>query len=162
MPFEPVGDIAHIETIAAGKGVRDLQRLRRLYGKGRWRKLKGVALVRLRSGTMRKAELHWYEAHGIGRKEIASDMSTKIRKARRRPGTRFVVCMENSAYPASLELHKIYRVLEDEEAAREGDLRVVDESGEDYLYPADWFAILDLPRRVRTSLLRRSTRLQSA
>jgi len=57
-------------TIAVGKGIRDLQRLRRLYGRGRWRKLKGVASVRLRSGTIRKAELHWYEAHGIGRKEI--------------------------------------------------------------------------------------------
>lgn len=70
MPFEIVGEIRQIETIAAGKGIRDLQRLRRLYGGGRWRKLKGVASVRLRSGTIRTAELHWYEAHGIGRKEI--------------------------------------------------------------------------------------------
>lgn len=72
------------------------------------------------------------------------------------------MCVENSAYPASLELHKIYRVLPDEDAALEGDLRIVDESGEDYLYPAAWFAAVDLPRRVRTSLLRRSARLQSA
>jgi len=72
------------------------------------------------------------------------------------------VCIENSAYPASLELHKIYRVLPDEDAAREGDLRIVDESGEDYLYPAEWFATVDLPLRVRTSVLRRSARLQSA
>jgi len=70
MPFEIVGEITQIQTIAVGRNIRDLQRLRRLYGGGRWRKLKGVALVRLRSGTMRKAELHWYEAHGIGRKEI--------------------------------------------------------------------------------------------
>ena len=70
MPFEIVGEITQVATIAEGKGVRDRQRLRRLYGSGRWRKLKGVALVRLRSGTIRKAELHWYEAHGIGRKEI--------------------------------------------------------------------------------------------
>lgn len=70
MPFEIVGEVTQIETIAAGKGIRDLQRLRRLYGRGRWRKLKGVALVRLRSGTLRNAELHWYEAHGIGRQEI--------------------------------------------------------------------------------------------
>lgn len=66
---------------------------------------------------------------------------------------RFVVCIENGAYPASLELHKLYRVLPDEDAAREGDLRIVDESGEDYRYPAEWFAAVDLPRRVRTSLL---------
>ena len=70
MPFEIVGEITQIETIATGKGIRDRQRLRRLYGRGRWRKLKGVALVRLRSGTIRRAELHRYEAHGIGRKEI--------------------------------------------------------------------------------------------
>jgi len=72
------------------------------------------------------------------------------------------VCVENSGYPASLELHKIYRVFPDEDAARDRDLRVVDESGEDYLYPAEWFAAVELPRRVRTSLLRRSARLQLA
>jgi len=70
MPFEIVGDIAQVETIAVGKRIRDLPRLRRLYGRGRWRKLKGVALVRLGSGKIRKAELHWYEAHGLGQKEI--------------------------------------------------------------------------------------------
>jgi hypothetical protein len=70
MPFELVGDITQVETIATGRRIRELTRLRRLYGRGRWRKLKGVALVRLRSGALRRAELHWYEAHGIGRKEI--------------------------------------------------------------------------------------------
>lgn len=70
MPFEIVSEISQVETIAAGKRIRDLPRLRRLYGTGRWRKLKGVALVRLSSGKIRKAEVHWYEAHGIGRKEI--------------------------------------------------------------------------------------------
>jgi hypothetical protein len=70
MPFEVVGEIIQIQTIAVSTSIRDLRRLRRLYGRGRWRKLKGVALVRLRSGTLRLAELHWYEAHGIGRKEI--------------------------------------------------------------------------------------------
>jgi hypothetical protein len=70
-----------------------------------------------------------------------------------------VVCIDNSAYPASLELHKIYRVLADDTAVATGDLRIVDESGED---PAAWFAAVDLPRRVRTSLLRRPARLESA
>ena len=63
------------------------------------------------------------------------------------------MCIQNTGYPASLELHKIYRVLPDQDAAAEGDLRVIDESGEDYLYPAEWFAAVELPRRVRTSLL---------
>jgi len=70
MNFDIVGEITQIETVAAGPTIRDLPRLRRLYGKGRWRKLKGVARVRLRSGRTREAELHWYEAHGTGRKEI--------------------------------------------------------------------------------------------
>ena len=59
-----------IETIAAGRGIRDLPRLRRLYGKGRWRKMKGSARICLRDGRIRLAELHWYEAHGIGKKEF--------------------------------------------------------------------------------------------
>lgn len=70
MDFEVVGEISQVETIAVGTTIRDLPRLQRVYGRGRWRKLKGVALVRLRSGRIREAELHWYEAHGIGRKEI--------------------------------------------------------------------------------------------
>ena len=70
MDFEIVGDLADVETIATGRGVRELPRLRRLYGKGRWRKMKGVTRIRLRDGRIRLAELHWYEAHGIGKKEF--------------------------------------------------------------------------------------------
>jgi hypothetical protein len=68
--FEIIGEITEIETIAIGSKIRDITRLRKMYGKGRWRKLKGVATVRLRSGRIRLAELHWYEAHGIGRKDM--------------------------------------------------------------------------------------------
>jgi hypothetical protein len=70
MNFEILGDISDIETIARGTGIRDLPRLSRLYGHANWRKLKGVARVRLVTGRIRLAEVHWYEAHGIGRKEI--------------------------------------------------------------------------------------------
>ena len=70
MDFDVVGDITGIETIAAGRGIRDLPRLRRLYGKGYWRKMKGTARIRLRSGRIRRAEIHSYEAHGIGKKEF--------------------------------------------------------------------------------------------
>jgi hypothetical protein len=65
-----LGPITNVEVIAAGASVRDRTRLRRLYGPGRWRKMKGVARIRLHSGAVRLAELHWYEAHGIGRKEV--------------------------------------------------------------------------------------------
>jgi len=70
MNFEIISEITEIETIAVGQKIRDVARLRRKFGPGRWRKLKGIARVRLRSGRIRLAELHWYEAHGIGRKEM--------------------------------------------------------------------------------------------
>ena len=70
MSFEIITEISQVELIAVGNRIRDIRRLRKVYGKGRWRKLKGTAQIRLRSGRIRLAELHWYEAHGIGRKEI--------------------------------------------------------------------------------------------
>jgi hypothetical protein len=66
---------------------------------------------------------------------------------------KFAVCVDNDGYPASLELHKIYRVMPDEDAESDGDLRIVDESGEDYLYPAERFVLLKLPQAVEKSLL---------
>jgi hypothetical protein len=68
--FEIVGEISVLETIASGRGIRDLRRLQRNYGKGRWRKMKGSARIRLRNGDVRIAEVHWYEAHGIGKREF--------------------------------------------------------------------------------------------
>lgn len=70
MYFEIVGAIAHVETFAVGSSIREIGRLRKLYGRGRWRKRKGIARVRLPDGVTRLAEVHWYEAHGIGRKEF--------------------------------------------------------------------------------------------
>ena len=69
MHFEIIGEVAAAETIASGSGIREIKRLRRVYGKGRWRKRKGVARVQLRDGSVRQAELHWYEATGVGRRE---------------------------------------------------------------------------------------------
>jgi hypothetical protein len=70
MNFEIISKIVHIETIAIGGKIGDIMRLRKQYGSGRWKKLKGIAKVRLQSGRICQAELHWYEAHGIGRKKI--------------------------------------------------------------------------------------------
>lgn len=70
MEFEIIGQISAIETIARGPGLRQRRRLRREFGPGGWVKRKGIARVRLRDGTIRLAEVHWYEAHGIGRKEL--------------------------------------------------------------------------------------------
>lgn len=65
---------------------------------------------------------------------------------------RFAICVDNSQYPAALSLHKVYRVVPDEDAECDGDLRVVDESGEDYLYPSDYFVLVDSPDGVVTAL----------
>ena len=74
MPVTVVGAISHVVIIAVGRGIRELGRLRKSYGPGRWRKMKGIGTIVLPSGAHHRAELHWYEAHGIGRKE------TKIKR----------------------------------------------------------------------------------
>jgi hypothetical protein len=75
---------------------------------------------------------------------------------RRKSPRRFAVCIKNKGYEASLERNKIYVVEPDPEAEKDGDLRIVDESGEDYLYPADWFVAVEVPKAVQASLLKAS------
>ena len=70
MHFEILGEISDVETFATGSSIREITRLRRVYGRGRWRKRKGIARVRLIDGSIHVAEIHWYEASGIGRKEF--------------------------------------------------------------------------------------------
>jgi DNA invertase Pin-like site-specific DNA recombinase len=70
MYFEIIGEIEKIETIAISGRIRDIMRLRKKYGSAKWRKLKGIAKVRLQSGRIRHAEIHWYEAHGVGKKKL--------------------------------------------------------------------------------------------
>ena len=70
MEFEIISKIEQVEIIAIGGRIKDIMRLRKQYGKGRWRKLKGIASIRLQNGRIAKAELHWYEAHGIGKKKM--------------------------------------------------------------------------------------------
>lgn len=70
MYFQIIGDVTDIEVIAKGRGIRELVRLPKKYGPGQWRKLKGWATVRLEDGSIHYAEIHWYEAHGMGRKRF--------------------------------------------------------------------------------------------
>ena len=100
----------------------------------------GVALVR---GAWHRKER--IEAQVV----LGLDMRDRLRRA-----LQFVVCVENTGYPVSLELHKIYRVVPDPDAAQDNDIRVVDESGEDYLYPASLFAPITVPAAVKRSLRR--------
>jgi hypothetical protein len=68
--FDIIGQISEIETIAVGTGIREIKILREQFGRGRWRKLKGIAQVKLQNDRIRLAELHWYEAHGIGKRKL--------------------------------------------------------------------------------------------
>ena len=70
MTFEIIGKISDIQTIAIGNKIREINRLKKIYGKGRWRKMKGIATIRLNNKKVINAELHWYEAVGIGKKEF--------------------------------------------------------------------------------------------
>ena len=70
MNFDIIGDMNEIVTIAKGAGIREIDRLLKTYGPGNWRKMKGIVRIRLSSGRIRLVELHWYEAHGIGKKEM--------------------------------------------------------------------------------------------
>ena len=122
MCFEIVGEIRNIETIAVGGRIRDIMRLRRQFGPGRWRKLKGVATVRLSSGM-----------------------------ASVDPKSEFALCIEDRDCD-DLEKGKVYPSIPDEDAAKEGYMRIVDESGEDYLYPESYFVLVDLPQKAQDAL----------
>ena len=68
--MQVIGTIENVELIASGSSIRIIKQLRRRYGRGRWRKLKGIAVIRLANGAARRVELHWYEAHGIGKRDL--------------------------------------------------------------------------------------------
>jgi hypothetical protein len=120
--IEVCGEIAGVATFAAGKSTRELPRLGKLYGPGRWRKRKGYAEVKLHMRT------------------------------RRARTVAYAVCLRNRGYAASLEVRKLYPVVDDPEAAVNDLIRVIDESGEDYLYPANLFRKLTLPIEIQRAL----------
>jgi len=102
-------------------------------------------------GRIRTAEIHWYEAHGVGNvklkdQEIAGRLAMKTR---RKNEIKFAVCINDSE--PDLELRKVYKVLPDEAAAKDHHLRIIDESGEDYLYPASFFVFVEVPKAAACS-----------
>jgi hypothetical protein len=99
-------------------------------------------MVRFPNGEIRRAELHWYEAHGVGRRKM---------KVTSKKHVEFAICVANEGYE-DLEVWKVYPILPGATAAELGCLRVIDESGEDYLYPAERFAAVDFPKIVRLRL----------
>jgi len=146
--FEIISEISSPETFAQGTGIREIGRLRKLYGNGHWRKRKGIATVRLKDGTELDAELHWYEASGIGNVNLRlKDISTKELNMHK-----FVVCLDNKDYEASLEKRKLYEVIPDPEALKHNQIRVIDESGEDYLFSKDNFLEVPLSEIISEKL----------
>ncbi|MFZ1641693.1 MAG: hypothetical protein WAV07_09720 [Candidatus Contendobacter sp.] len=134
MDFEIIGKIRHTETFAQGSSIREMTRLRKFYGDGHWRKRKAEATVRLSDGTVLNLESGSSRSSGIWSKNMASHQ--------------FVVCINNCGYEVSLEPRKLYQVLPDSEAAKHHQVRIVDESGDDYLYPESFFLAVPLPERV--------------
>jgi hypothetical protein len=124
------------------KPICERKRLWKASGKGRGRKLKGTAEVEFIGGTICHAEIHWSPT-GLGRKNTRSSGSLGDMKRE----AQFVICIGNKTYPASLELRKIYQVIPDKAATRLHQIRVIDESGEDYLYWQD-FVLVQLPQAV--------------
>src|SRR5260370_37136588 len=106
-------------TIASGRAIREVKRFRRADGGTRWRKRKGIATIRGFSGRTKRVSR---SAH-------------------------YVICLSSAGYPASLEARKVYLQLVDKDAERQGMIRIIDESGEDYLFPKSRFAPVSLPRK---------------
>jgi len=153
MGFEIVGGIIEIEIIATGTGVRIASQLWKRYGKGRWRKLKGTAKVRLSDGMLRLAEVHWFECARHRKKEDEDQAIPRLRRMakRRNSHPQLALCIRTDD-PDLLTPRMIYRVLPDASGTRSRFLRVIDNEGEDYLYPADYFMLVDLPAAVERAL----------
>lgn len=129
MAFKIVGPISQQQTIAADKQIREIGRLRRVYGQGRWR-----------IGTR-----HMESAARNSRSNASLVSDSTSRNA----GHLFALCVDNRKYPASLERCKVYRVIKDSSATRHRLLRIIDESGQSYLYPESCFVTGILPKRAR-------------
>jgi hypothetical protein len=152
MWFEILGEISDFETIASGAGIREVARLRKLYGRGHWRKRKGVAHVRLRDSTVHVAEVHWYEAKRH-RPQGIQDQAILVNRMGKADTNYLVICVSNAGYSASLERRKVYVALTDRDAESRSLLRVIDESGEDYLYPKGFFRRLQLSPTVKKAVI---------
>jgi hypothetical protein len=149
--FDVVGKIEQVETIAAGPSVKVRSFLRKTYGRGRWRKLKGIATVRLPNGNLRRVELHL--VRGPRHRQTGLQDQGLLGQAMKRQAKQFALCLENAGNEASLILGKVYRILPDARAAKDDLVRIVDESGDDYLFDRDQFAFVDFPQAVRKKIL---------
>jgi hypothetical protein len=152
MRFEILSEISGIETVATASGICEIARLRNLYDRGRWRKRKGALLMLNR----RMALFAWPRYTGMRHPESAAESSRSsicFETLAMTKAKHFVVCIDNVGYEASLEKRKIYVALRDPAAEKHDLLRVIDESGEDYLYPKTFFHEIELPQAARKAIL---------
>ena len=156
MHFELLGPMMQVETLAVGSRIREIARLRKVYGRGRWRKRKGIAKVRLSDCSLHVAEIRWYEATGLGLKEfkIKRLFWVLTRRKLNRAASRLVICVDNKGYRVSLEKRKIYVAVRDALALKHGQIRVIDESREDYLYPKSLFLPITVSASLRKAILK--------
>jgi hypothetical protein len=154
MQFEILGEISGIETFAKGFAIREVARLRRVYGRGRWQAQgrRSRSASRRLSSTRRDPLVRSRRngTQGIQDQTSALNKRNAMTKTRTK---RLAVCIDNDGYPAALEKRKIYVALPDSNAEQHGLLRIIDESGEDYLYPKALFRLIDLPEIVRKAVL---------
>jgi len=154
MPFEILGEISSVETFATGSRIREIARLRRVYGAGRWRKRKGSLVY-----AWPMALSTWLRYIGmkplgsVARNSKSSTCCDKLESMGKAPVRQLVVCVDNDGYAVSLEKRKIYVALRDVDAETHGMVRIIDESGDDYLYPKTLFRPIDLPQAVRKAVL---------
>lgn len=144
-----ISDLDAVEAIASGREIQSLKLLNRRFGRGRWRKMKGLAKVELETGEIVRAELHWYEAHGRGRQsydEDQADHGLTMAQTTSNPG--FVVYLGPADNEVEMQRMKLYRLAKPQPNDPKGYLRVIDDSGENYLYPKRHFAPITVPRRV--------------
>jgi hypothetical protein len=154
MNFEIIGEIAEVETIAVSASIRILPVLRRRFGHARWRKRKGFAMVRLADETVRHAEIHWFEAHWNRQTayENQTVLGLKGMTEHQHASLQFAICSKTDDVDL-LTPRRIYQVLPDDSAAKSYYVRVLDNEGEDYLYPADYFIFVEFPHEVEQALL---------
>ena len=149
MDFEILSGPVDVETIAIGNAIRELPRLKKVYGKGRWRKLKGVAEIRLGDGTPLGPKSTGMKPMASERRNSRSSGFWIDVMTARTPPSKYVLCIDNAPYPASLEVRKVYRTVPDKGAETKKLLRVVDESGQDCLFPQRLFVPVELPAKAR-------------
>ncbi len=146
MLFEILSELRDVETFASGSGIRELPRLRKLYGDGFWRKRKGITEI------PRFISLSCIGMKLAGLVKKSSKLNTLLSNLVMSKHT-FAICIKNVDYEVSLELRKLYEVLPDPKGEALGMMRIVDESGEDYLYPKAFFIPLSLPTVVEEQVL---------